>query len=180
MADSRLNLSAAYLRPGAPFGGPCLPKDLAALADFARGRGLDVPLLSGIAADNRAHLAFLEARVRALVPPPGPVLLYGLAFKPGTGELRGSPFVELARRLAGAGYRLGVFDPDVTPEELARRAPDLAPLRTRPEEMADAVVLAARGDVPPGRTVLDLRAPFAAPDAPAPAPCRRSGRRGGR
>jgi len=180
VAETRLNLSAAYLRPGEPFGGPCLPKDIAALLDFAGGRGLDIPLLAGVAADNRAHLAWMEARVRALVPPPGPLLLFGLAFKPGTGELRESPFVELARRLLRAGYQLGVFDPDVMPEDLARCAPDLLPFRSRPEEMAQAPVLAARDDAPAGRTVLDLRRPFAVPDAPAPEPCRTSVRRGDR
>lgn len=180
VADSRLNLSAAYLRPGEPFGGPCLPKDLAALAAFAEGRGLEVPLLSAVAADNRAHLAWIEERVRACVPPPGPLLVFGLAFKPGTGELRGSPHLELARRLLEAGYEVGVFDPDVRPADLARITPDLAARWRRPEEMEEAVVLAARDDVPPGRPVFDLRRPFAVRDAPAPAPCRRSARRGGR
>src|SRR5690606_12009624 len=44
-ADTRLNTSAAYLRPGLPFGGACLVKDVASLASAARRVGVDAPLL---------------------------------------------------------------------------------------------------------------------------------------
>jgi GDP-mannose 6-dehydrogenase len=41
------------------------------------------------------------------------VALLGLAFKPGTDDLRESPLVELAERLLGKGFELRVHDPDV-------------------------------------------------------------------
>lgn len=91
LADRRLNLGPAYLRPGEPFGGPCLPKDLGALRHHGRRLGLELPLLEGVAASNARHLDWLVAVLGAHVPPPGPVLLFGLAFKPATGDVRGSP-----------------------------------------------------------------------------------------
>ena len=54
--DHRLNISAAYLRPGFSFGGSCLPKDLRALMHIARIADVDVPMLSGVMRSNDSHL----------------------------------------------------------------------------------------------------------------------------
>jgi GDP-mannose 6-dehydrogenase len=110
LADTKLNVSPAYLRPGGPYGGSCLPKDLDAMLALAAEHGVAAPLLDGIRRSN--------ATVRRLVPPPGPVLQIGLSFKAGTDDLRNSPLVDLAEALAGAGYDLAVHDPDVDPAGL--------------------------------------------------------------
>ncbi len=120
LADRQLNLSPAYLRPGGPFGGPCLPKDLAATVALGRAQGVALPLLEAALASNRAHLAHLLAAIGALVAPPGPLLQLGLSFKAGTDDLRGSPLVELARALLAAGYELRLVDPDLDPERPPR------------------------------------------------------------
>lgn len=118
LADTKLNVSPAYLRPGGPFGGSCLPKDLAGMLALAREAGLAAPVLAGIRESNALHLAWIAARVRALAPPPGPVLLAGLSFKAGTDDLRNSPLLELAELLLDAGYDLRVHDPDLDPDRL--------------------------------------------------------------
>ena len=116
MADDRLNISTAYLRPGYAFGGSCLPKDLRAITDRARKTDVDLPLLDAALSSNAAHF---ERGVR-LVEASGKrsVGLIGLSFKSATDDLRESPAVGLAERLLGKGYSLSIYDEDIHPERL--------------------------------------------------------------
>lgn len=114
LADSRLNISPRYLRPGGPFGGSCLPKDLRAVNALAASLGAEVPVLSAALRSNAAHKAFLADRVMAGLRPGATVLLLGLTFKAGTDDLRESPLVDLAETLIGKGFDLKIHDPDLT------------------------------------------------------------------
>ena len=118
LADTKLNISPAYLRPGGPFGGSCLPKDLGAMLAVAREAGVQVPVLGGAKESNAVHAAWLAQAVQARLAPPGPILLMGLSFKTDTDDLRNSPLLELAEALLDAGYDLRVFDPDLDPDRL--------------------------------------------------------------
>ncbi len=118
LADTKLNISPVYLRPGGPFGGSCLPKDLSAMLALARDCGLAVPVLAGTRESNSLHLAWLAQRIRERVAAPGPVLLLGLSFKSGTDDLRNSPLLDLASLLLDAGYELDIYDPDLDPDRL--------------------------------------------------------------
>ena len=119
VADTKLNISPAYLAPGAPFGGSCLVKDLAALGAIARQHQVELPVLANVLASNAAHRAALLAKVGAVASPPARLLLCGLTFKPGTDDLRESPMVHLARDLIALGYRVALHDPDLEGVELA-------------------------------------------------------------
>lgn len=112
LADTKLNISPAYLRPGFAFGGSCLPKDLRGLVYAARRADVVVPLLSHVLPSNEEHLR----RAFDLVAATGKrrIGLFGLSFKPGTDDLRESPLVELAERLLGKGYDLRIYDANVT------------------------------------------------------------------
>ena len=118
LADTKLNISPYYLRPGGPFGGSCLPKDLGAMLSLAREANLAVPVLAGAKESNSTHLAWIFQTVKQRAPAPGPVLLLGLSFKAGTDDLRNSPLLDLAELLLDAGYDLRVHDPDLDPERL--------------------------------------------------------------
>ncbi len=106
--DRKLNISPAYLRPGLPFGGSCLPKDLRMLVQQASRAGLDLPLLRSVLSSNEAHLK----RAIDLVPRNGRsrIGLNGLAFKVGTDDLRESPIVLIAEHLIGKGYDVKIYD----------------------------------------------------------------------
>ncbi|MGH3762043.1 nucleotide sugar dehydrogenase [Actinophytocola sp.] len=116
LADRKLNVSPAYLRPGFAFGGSCLPKDLRGLVHAAHRADVSVPILSHILPSNEEHLR----RAFELVARTGErkVGLFGLSFKPGTDDLRESPLVELAERLLGKGYDLRIYDANVTMSRL--------------------------------------------------------------
>jgi GDP-mannose 6-dehydrogenase len=112
LADRKLNISPAYLRPGFAFGGSCLPKDLRGLVYAAHRADVSVPILAHVLPSNEEHLR----RTVDLVERSGKrrVGLFGLSFKPGTDDLRESPLVELAERLFGKGYDLRIYDANVT------------------------------------------------------------------
>lgn len=110
-ADRRFNLSGAYLKPGLPFGGYCLPKDSAGVAEAAREWGVETPLLAALGASNAAHADAIAHAILAQFPSGSRLLQVGLGFKPGSDDLRESPLRDLAERLLGAGIGLSIFDP---------------------------------------------------------------------
>lgn len=118
LSDTKLNVSPYYLRPGGPYGGSCLPKDLSGMLALARDAGLSVPVLAGTRESNALHLAWLAQAVRAKAAIPGPILQLGLSFKAGTDDLRNSPLLDLAEMLVEGGYELAIYDPDLDPVRL--------------------------------------------------------------
>ena len=110
-ADSKLNTSPAYLRPGFAYGGSCLPKDVQALLSYAALTHVSVPLLSALPVSNRTHID--EAVAAVLKQGRRRVAVLGLAFKQGTDDLRESPGVLLTKRLIGEGCEVRIYDRDV-------------------------------------------------------------------
>lgn len=131
LADTKLNVSPAYLRPGGAFGGSCLPKDVRALTTYLNENEIRAPLIESILSSNDIHKEYLAEYAAAHVSPGGHILLLGLSFKPGTDDLRGSPLVDLAERLLDKGFRLTIHDPDVRPKRLTGMNLDLARTRLR-------------------------------------------------
>ena len=109
--DTKLNVSAAYLKPGFAFGGSCLPKDLRALIYRARQLDLDLPLLNSVLPSNESHIARAFRRVMDMGC--RKIGIYGLAFKPNTDDLRESPGVALIEMLIGKGCDVKIYDPHI-------------------------------------------------------------------
>jgi GDP-mannose 6-dehydrogenase len=109
--DTKLNVSAAYLRPGFAFGGSCLPKDVRALTFLGRSTDLDLPVLNSLLPSNDRQVD--RAIDLILAQGDGPIGFLGLSFKAGTDDLRESPVVAVIERLLGKGREVLVYDRSV-------------------------------------------------------------------
>jgi len=111
IADTKLNISPLYLKPGFAFGGPCLPKDVRALCSAARRAGLKLPLLSSILPSNSLHLQ--RAADLVLATGKRKIGVLGLVYKSDTDDLRESPACALVKYLLNNGRHVRVYDPRV-------------------------------------------------------------------
>jgi len=118
VADTKLNISPSYLRPGGAFGGSCLPKDVRALQHISRSTGGSAHLIESLIESNEAHKSFLFNYVTKELEFGASVLMIGISFKRDSDDLRESPNVDLARMLITAGYQVSIFDPHVKPDSL--------------------------------------------------------------
>jgi GDP-mannose 6-dehydrogenase len=115
--DTKLNISPKYLRPGFAFGGSCLPKDLRAALRASREEDLELPMLEHILPSNQVQIDRVSDHIIDMDV--DRVGMYGVAFKPGTDDLRESPYVKLASRLRQEGVDVWCYDPLVEISKLA-------------------------------------------------------------
>lgn len=102
-----------YLAAGCGFGGSCFPKDVKALIAHGRLSGQAMPLLESVITTNEQQpyriLALLDSHFPDLREVPVTVL--GLAFKPGTDDMRESPAIPIVRELLARGAKVRAYDP---------------------------------------------------------------------
>lgn len=110
--DEKLNLSPYYLKPGFAYGGSCLPKEVRAVQHIAETLGVSLPLISNLDRSNRAQIEQATQMVRDTGARRVGVL--GIAFKPGTDDLRESPILEVMSALLSEGIELCLHDAAVT------------------------------------------------------------------
>ena len=108
-----------FLYAGTGYGGSCFPKDVKALIATAQGVGIELGVLAAVAAANdRQKHVLVDKVVRRF----GADLhgrqfaLWGLAFKPGTDDMREAPSVVIVEALAQRGARIKAYDPVAMPE----------------------------------------------------------------
>lgn len=136
-------IGPAYLRAGLGWGGSCFPKDVLALTETARQSGCESTILDAVFDVNARQRERMFEQIREEVGPFGAVAVLGLAFKPHTDDLRGSPAIDIVGRLMEEGIDVRSHDPVAAPNA-QRLLPNLATFQTPAEaiEGADVVLLA--------------------------------------
>ena len=127
-SDARIG-PRAYVRPGGPYAGGTLARDVSYLIEQGETSGCRTPLLRGVRDSNDLHRGWAyDALLRLLGPLSGhSIAMLGLTYKPGTDTLRRSSAVDLSLRLAATGARVIAYDPAV---------------KTLPSELRSSIALA--------------------------------------
>jgi len=139
-------IGSHFLYAGLGWGGSCLPKDVQALHRMAQDVGVQLPMLKAVQQINDRQRQLLAERLVARL---GESLhgvtvgLWGLAFKPGTDDLREAPSLVLIEELLRRGARVQAFDPVAMPGVAARLGdqPGLALVNHPMQAVQDASAL---------------------------------------
>jgi len=107
-------IGAQFLQAGPGYGGSCFPKDTAALATTARHAGAPMQLVEATIRSNQQRKQALATRVIEAMGGAvrgRKVAILGVAFKPGTDDMRDSPALDLIPALQAAGAHVHAYDP---------------------------------------------------------------------
>ena len=114
-SDQRIG--SRFLQPGPGWGGSCFPKDMQALVRLATDAGYEFDLLRAVIEANDQQFDRIVNKAELLLNQDlsgKNLTLLGLTFKAHTDDLRNSPAIEVAKRLAAKGATLTAYDPMVT------------------------------------------------------------------
>tara|TARA_B110000003_G_scaffold272896_1_gene309636 strand:+ start:835 stop:2160 length:1326 start_codon:yes stop_codon:yes gene_type:complete len=116
-SDKRIGYSFIY--PGVGYGGSCFPKDVKALTKIAKENGYNTQLINAVEKVNDAQKLVIAQKI---VKRFGEDLkgytfgIWGLAFKPGTDDMREAPSIYVIKELVKHGAKIKAFDPKAVNE----------------------------------------------------------------
>ncbi|PKH50428.1 UDP-glucose 6-dehydrogenase [Tenacibaculum sp. Bg11-29] len=120
-SDTRIG--SKFLYAGTGYGGSCFPKDVKALAQTGKENGYKMTLIEAVEEvnENQKQIVFEKLKKEFKGDVKGKIIgLWGLAFKPGTDDMREAPSLIVIQQLLDAGATIKVFDP-IAIEETKRR-----------------------------------------------------------
>ena len=125
-SDQRIGYSFIY--PGAGYGGSCFPKDVKALQKIAQEHGYEANLIAAVEKVNETQKTVIAQKI---IERFGEDLtgftfgVWGLAFKPGTDDMREAPAIGIIKALVERGARVNAYDPKAMEEAKAYYLKDL-------------------------------------------------------
>jgi len=102
-----------YLKAGCGFGGSCFPKDVEALISHGEGVNSSMTLLKSVMDVNRKQpIKVIERILNHYSDISGMnITVLGLAFKPGTDDMRQSPSIPIINKIIDLGAIVSAYDP---------------------------------------------------------------------
>ena len=116
-SDQRIGYNFIY--PGAGYGGSCFPKDVKALKKIAEENGYHAQLIASVEKVNDAQKLVIAEKItkRFGEDLTGKTFgLWGLAFKPGTDDMREAPAIYVVNELVKRGAKIRAYDPKAMQE----------------------------------------------------------------
>jgi len=116
-SDQRIGYSFIY--PGVGYGGSCFPKDVKALTKIAKEHDYNTKLINSVEEVNNAQKLVIARKIVARF---GENLtgftfgIWGLAFKPGTDDMREAPAIYVIKELVSRGAKIKAYDPKAVHE----------------------------------------------------------------
>ena len=120
-SDSRIGRK--FLYPGCGYGGSCFPKDVKALIKTAEQNGYPMRVLKAVEEVNETQKSLLFEKLEKIFNGDlegKTIALWGLAFKPGTDDMREAPELELNEKLRKSGCVVRAYDPAAMGESKRR------------------------------------------------------------
>ncbi len=111
-SDARIGKKFLYAGPG--YGGSCFPKDVQALLKTSEEHGVRLEVLTAVTSANDAQKQFAAAKIKAHFGDlkGKHVAVWGLAFKPGTDDVREAPAKTIVEYLVKHGATVSAHDPE--------------------------------------------------------------------
>ena len=109
----------SFIYPGAGYGGSCFPKDVKALTKIAKENGYTAQLITAVEEVNDAQKLVIAQKI---INRFGEDLtgftfgVWGLAFKPGTDDMREAPAIYIIKELVSRGAKIKAYDPKAIEE----------------------------------------------------------------
>ncbi len=144
--DSRIG--AEFLRSGVGWGGSCFPKDTAALVAGAEAAGYEPTMVEAtIELNDRQPERLLELLDRHVDADGKRIAVLGLAFKPGTDDIRGTRARPVIGGLLDRGAEVVAYDPRAS-DVMAEEFPDVEYVESAAAALEDAYGAAVVTDWP--------------------------------
>jgi len=111
-SDNRIGYK--FLYPGVGYGGSCFPKDVKALIQMAKDKGINPEILIAVEKRNSEQKKFLYYKI---IEQFGEDLhgftfgIWGLSFKPQTDDMREAPSIVIIKHLLNSGAKIKAYDP---------------------------------------------------------------------
>ena len=112
-------IGSKFLHPGPGYGGSCFPKDTLALVQTAKTHNIDLSIVKTTIGYNEKRKSKMADKIIENLGnnlSNQKVAILGLAFKPGTDDMRDSPALEIIPRLLKEGITISAFDPEAMNE----------------------------------------------------------------